>query len=90
MDVVEQHGHAVTWSFRKADVPRNHGFKDLGTEEAPEIRGDLLGKSRPVVVHREKDTFDREEWIDGSAQAHERVEKLGDTFESQIFALDRH
>ena len=90
MNVVEKYGHAVTWSFRKADVPRNHGFKDLGTEEAPEIRGDLLGKSRPVVVHREKDTFNRQGWINGPAQAHERVEKLRDTFESQVFALDRH
>jgi len=90
MNVVEKYGHAVTWSFREADVPGNHGFKDLGTEEAPEIGGDLLGKSRPVVVHREKDTFNREGWINGSAQTHERVEKFGDTFESQVFALDRH
>jgi len=89
MYVVEYHWHAVARGFSQADISGNHAFKDLGSEETAEVCGYLLRKRRPVVVHREKNSFDRKLRVDRPAEAHERVEKLGDTFERQVLALDR-
>jgi|HubBroStandDraft_5_1064220.scaffolds.fasta_scaffold02076_2 hypothetical protein len=90
MYVVEHDGHAVAGRFCQADIARNDGFKDLRAEKAAEIGGNLLGKRGAVVVHREKDAFDREGRIDGASEAHQGVEEFGDAFECQELALDRN
>src|ERR1700722_16928053 len=90
MYVVEHDGHAMARSFSQANVTRNDSFEDLGAEETAEIGGDLLGKRRPVLIHREQDAFDGWLRVDGSAKAHERIEKLGDAFEGQVLALNGH
>jgi hypothetical protein len=43
VDVIEHHGHSVTWRFCKAHVPRNYGFKHLRAEETVQVGSDLLG-----------------------------------------------
>jgi hypothetical protein len=90
MYVVEHHRHAVAWSLGKADIPRNYAFKYLGPEEASEIGRHLLRKGCAVIVHRQKNPFDRKGWIDRAAKARERVEKFRDALERQELALNRH
>ena len=88
MYVVEQYWHAVARSFRQAHIPGNNGLEYLSAEKAAEIGRHLLRKSRPVVVHRQKNALDGQGRINGPAKAHERVEQFGYAFESQIFTLD--
>jgi len=89
MNVVEHYRYAVAWCLCKADVSRDDGLENLWTEETAQIRGYLLGESRSVVVHGEKNALDGQGRIDGPANAHERVQKFRDTFEGQVFALNR-
>ncbi len=89
MYVVEHYWHAVAWRFCQAYISRNDGFEDLCTEKAAKIGGYLLRECGAVVVHREENAFDGERRIDGAAEAHQRVEKLGYAFEGQILALNR-
>ena len=88
MYVVEYDWLSMARSFREANISRNHGLEYLGAEEAAKIGCDLLRKRGAVVVHRQQDALDSKRGIDGPAEAHERIEKFGDTFESQILALD--
>jgi len=74
MYVVEDHGHTVTWGFCEPDVSWDYALENLGSEEATEVRGDLLGERGPVVVHRQEDAFDFKRWVHRAAQAHEGVE----------------
>jgi hypothetical protein len=90
MYVVEHHGHSVAWCLGQTDIPRDDGLEYLRPEKAPKIGGHLFRKSRAVVVHREENTLDCERWIDRSADAHERVEQLGDALDGKEFALNRH
>ena len=89
MYVVEHYRHAVTGSLGQADVPRYNSFKYLRAEEATEVGGNLLRERSAVVIHGEKDAFDREGWVDRPTEAHQSVEKLSDTFQCQELALDR-
>lgn len=74
--------------FGQANVSRNHGLEDLRTEKAAKIGRNLAGKRGALVVHRQDDAFDFEFRIQIAANTHEGVEKLGNAFESQVFALD--
>jgi hypothetical protein len=58
MYVIEYNGHPVAGGFGKSHIPGYNARKYLRSEEAPQIGGDLFGKSCSVVVHRKKDTFD--------------------------------
>jgi len=90
MYVVEHYRHAVAWRFGKPNIAWDDGFKDLGTEKAAEVGGNLLRQRGAVVVHGKKDAFDRERRIDRSAKAHEGIEELRNAFERQILALYRN
>jgi hypothetical protein len=74
MYVVEHYRHSVARGLGKTDIARYDGFKDLSAEEAAEIGCDLLRQRGAVVVHREKNAFDCQRWIDRTAQAHQGVE----------------
>ncbi|MFZ0736705.1 MAG: hypothetical protein WBL70_01495 [Candidatus Acidiferrales bacterium] len=90
MYVVEQYRLSVAWRFRQADIPRNNRFKDLGAEEASEVRSDLFRQRRTIIVHGEEDALDGKRRIYAAAEPHEGVEKFGYSLEGEIFALYRH
>jgi hypothetical protein len=90
MNVVEYNWHAVARCLGQPHVSWNYALKDLSAKEAPQIGRYLLRKSGSVVVHRQKDTFDLEGWVHRAAQAHERIEEVGNSLYGQIFALDRY
>src|SRR5258707_10635127 len=43
VNVIKNNRFAKTWRFREADIARNHALKDLCSEEAAQIRGNLTG-----------------------------------------------
>ena len=88
MYVVEYYRLTVTWRLGQADVSWDDRFEDLRAKIAPKVGGDLLREDCPVVVHCEQDSLDLECRVDFEAQPLERVEKLGNTFEGEIFALN--
>src|ERR1700722_15431400 len=90
MNVVEVDWFAMTRRFGQANVPWNDGLKDLRAEEAPQVRGDLLGKRSALVVHRQHDALDRQRGIQGSSDPHESVQQFGNSLERQVFALNGH
>src|SRR5260370_32836739 len=63
VNVIKNDGFPETWCFRKTHIPRNYALKDLCTEETAQIRGNLAGKRRPLIIHRKQDAFDFEAWI---------------------------
>src|SRR4029077_12646607 len=90
MYVVKHHWLSVAWRLRQAHVTWDHGREHLGSKEAAQVRGDLARERCPFVVHREKYAFNLERGIDASAQAHQRVEELGDALEGEVLALNRY
>src|SRR5712664_1829009 len=88
MNVVKNDGFPETWCFCKAHIARNHALKDLRAEEAAQIRGDLAGKRRALVVHRKQDAFDFEARIECAPDAHERVQQFGNALERQVLTLN--
>src|ERR1700720_342040 len=87
MNVVEVDWLPVTWRFGQANVPGYHRFKNLGSEEATQVRGYLLGQSGTLVIHGKHDTFDGEACIQSPANAHQGVQKFRNTFQSQVLTL---
>jgi hypothetical protein len=90
MYVVEHNRHAMARSLCEADISRNHALKDLCSEEAAKIGGNLFRKRRPVIVHCQQDAFDRERWIDGPSQSSEGIQEFGHAFKGKKLALDRN
>src|SRR5215469_12680894 len=90
VDVIENNRLAKTRSFCKPHVARNDALKHLCTEEASQVGGDLTRQSRALIVHRQQDALDLEIGIQGSADAHESVEELGDALKRQVLTLDRN
>ncbi len=88
MNVVEEYRFSVARSLGQADVAGNDRGEDLGAEEASKIGGYLAGKDCTVVIHGEEDSFNREGWVECSADAHQGVEELGDSFEREVLTLD--
>src|SRR5260370_6837223 len=88
VNVVKNDWLTETWCFRKAYIARNHTLKDLCSKETAQIRGYLLGKGRPLIVHRKQDPFDFEAWIQGAPDTHQRIQQFGNTFQGQVFTLD--
>jgi hypothetical protein len=80
----------MTGGLGKPHIPRDHRLKYLISKKTAQIGCDLLGKGRPVVVHRQKDPFDLQRRVNGAPEAHQRVEKLGNSFDRQVLTLDRN
>src|SRR5713101_2503353 len=53
MNVVKNDRFPETWCFREAHIARNHALKHLCSEEAAQICGNLTGKRRPLIIHRQ-------------------------------------
>ncbi len=76
--------------FGQTDISRDHCSKYLCSEKAAQVGGYLLGQDGSIVIHGQKDSFDGDFRIDGSADAHERVQELRYALKGQVFALDWH
>ena len=62
-------------------------WKTLIFEELPKVLLYLAGQIGSIVVHGQQNTLDFDLGSEGLADAIERVQKLGDAFESEEFAL---
>src|ERR1700722_12662845 len=89
VNVVKDDGLAETGRLRQPNIARNYRLEDLSTEETAEISSNLARKRGSLVIHRQKNAFDLEFRIQRAPDAHKRVEKLRNAFESQVFALNR-
>ncbi len=76
-------------SLGEANISRDYALEYLISKEAAQVGGNLLRECSPVVIHRQEDALDRKVRIDGSTDAHVRVEKLGNALNCKILALDR-
>src|ERR1700720_1400507 len=90
MYIIENNRFTETWSLREPNVSGNQALKDLRTKKASQVCGDLSGKTGPLVVHRQKDALNLQARIQGAPDAHQSVQKFRNSFEGQIFALDRN
>jgi hypothetical protein len=90
MYVVEENWHPVTRGLGESDVSRDDGPKNLCTEEAAKIGRYLLGQGGAVIIHGEENTLDGKGRIDRASQSHQGVKELGNTFQGQVFALNRN
>ncbi len=78
----------MAWSFCQSYVTRDEGLKHLVPEEPLQVIPNLVGEICPLIVHGQKYPFDRQSRIVGATDSHERVEELGNAFQSKILALD--
>jgi hypothetical protein len=76
-------------SFGQPDVSWNDCLENLRAIKVPEVLGYGGRKVGPFIKHCKKQAFDREIWIQLSAEARKSVEKLSNAFESIIFTLNR-
>ena len=90
MYIVENNRLTVTRGLCQPYIARNDGFEDLLAEETPQIGADLLGERGSLVIHGEEDSFNAELAIQSPADAHERVEQFRNSFEREVFTLNRH
>src|ERR1700733_3196059 len=88
MNVVKNDGLAEARRLREAHISRYQSLEDLGAEKTAQIGGDLARERGSLVIHRQKNAFDLEFRIQRATDAHQRVEQLGDAFQSQILALN--
>jgi hypothetical protein len=63
-------------------------MKDFLSEELPEVGLDLTREVRPVIVHREQDSFELEWLIEGLSDSLDGIHELGDALEREEFTLD--
>src|SRR6185437_1529375 len=68
--VVEYDRFSMTWGFRKADIPRDHGGEHLSAEEAPKIGRDLFRERSAVIVHGQENAFNGERGISRATEPH--------------------
>ena len=90
MYVIEYDGLSVAGGFGQTHVSGNYGLEDLRSKEAPQVGRYLFRQSGTVVIHGQQNTLDRKRRVDGPTKAHESIQEFGDTFESEILALDRN
>src|SRR5438132_3453253 len=88
--VVEQDGFPMTGRFSQPYISRDYALEDLCSEKAPEVGSDLARKCGPLVIHSQDDPLNSQIRVECSAYSHQRIQKLRDAFQSQIFALNRH
>src|SRR5216684_4421774 len=74
MNIVENDRFPKTWRFRQAHIARNHALKDLRPKECAQIGGDLPGKRRSLVVHRQEDSLNLQVWIQRAADTHQGIQ----------------
>src|SRR5215831_13561825 len=88
--VVRQDRLAEARGLCQSDAPGNDGLKDLFLEELPEIAGNLASQVRAVVEHREENASDSKGVAESVVDTINGVHELGNAFQREEFALDRH
>ena len=78
----------MTGSFGKADIAGNDGLEYVALEEFPQIGGNLASEIRPVIEHRQENTFDLKRMPEGVPDPVNRIHQLRDALESEEFALN--
>jgi hypothetical protein len=85
--IVKENGLAEAWGFGKADIPGYYGGKDLIAEEVLQIVADLVGEVRPVIVHGQENSLNRQAGIVGTSNANQGIEEFGDALKREVLAL---
>lgn len=65
-------------------------MKDTGTEKLTQVSLNLACQVRPVVVHSEQDALNLQRLIERLLDSLDGIHELGDAFQSEELALDRH
>ncbi len=85
--IVKGHGFAVTGRLGQPNVAWNYGVIEPFAEVLAESLCHLLGQIGAVIVHGEQNTFNRDVWIVGGANAFKRGDELRDALESEVLGL---
>src|SRR5437899_13045968 len=88
--IVKNDWFSKTWRLGKPHIAWDHALKYLRSEESAQIRGNLAGERSSFIVHGEQDAFDLKARIQGTADAHQRIQQFGNAFERQVLALNGH
>src|SRR6267378_2575774 len=90
MNVIKNNRFPETGCFGQANIARNYALKDLRSKEAAQIRGNLPRKRRSLIIHCEQNPLDFKTWVQCPPDAHQRIQQLGNAFQGQVLALNRH
>ena len=71
------------------DVARDDGVEDAVLEELADVARDLLPEVRALVVHGHQHAGDVERGIERGAHAAQRRDEIGESFEREVFAVER-
>ena len=82
---------AVTGRFAESNRPRDNRVEDLGAEMASDARDHLLAQIGSRVIHREDNSFQRQRGVSADLlDPLDHLQNFSETFQGQIFALQRH
>src|SRR5664279_867673 len=88
---IEYHpGQPVARGLRQADVARNDSVEDLVAEVRLQLVADLRLQSDARVEHHAQDADDLERRVEVCMDLLDRVDEIGQSLESEVFALHRH
>ena len=75
--------------FGEPHVARNDRLKHLLLEKLAHVRRHLRSQIRPLVIHRQEHAIDVERRIQSRAHTPQRRHEIGESFEREIFAVQR-
>src|SRR5437879_3939070 len=88
--IVKNNRLAETGRFRQANIAWDYALEDLAAKERAQVVGYLARERGALVIHGQQNALDFQVGIQRASDAHQRIEQLGYTFQSQVFALDGH
>ena len=80
----------MAWRLREPYVARNDCLKHFLFEEFAHVRRYLRAQIRSLVIHRQQHAIDIERRIQSRAHTPQRRHEIGQSFEREIFAVQRN
>lgn len=77
-------------SFTQSNVPGDNGPEYLVFEVFFHFLGDLMREVIPAIKHGEENPLDLQSWVEGLFNQAYRLEKLAQSFQGIVFALERN
>ena len=87
--IVKDDRETVARGFAEFDVPLDDGFEDQFLEMFFHFIINLVGQTQAAVIHGQQETFDFQRRVEFGFDNLDRIEKFADTFQCEIFTLDR-
>src|SRR6266404_8614213 len=90
MYVIQERWLSVAGRLRQTYVARDHGLEQLVAKELFQFLRHLLSQVGALVIHGQDYAFDLQFWVEALAQSFDRIHKLADALEREVFGLHRN